>query len=270
MAHKTSLILNKHQVPNCLYREGCLHPANLDGYALLPAGEWDALMEKFPQHEERLKNHSLCIDGHILVQMQKDYRKGSPIFQYLEKYAIWDNGLDFDLFAKLHRQRWAAFARRSMENSGAFIFECAFLQDHITELMLFYERSGAEIVEYFKKLEESISVLNPFMIYLQQDSPEETINRIYRQRIHEPDGRPWGERVAEMIAGSPYGKTNALVGYAGLVEFFKRRKEMDLKVLSCLKIKHTFIDNNNYDWKEMQSRVFRVIENLIAEASEEA
>ena len=66
-----------------------------------------------------------------------------------------------------------------------------------------------------------------------------------------------------MVSESPYGKANALVGYAGMVEFFKRRKDMDLKVLNSLKIRHIFIDNDDYDWKRMQGRVFSVIEDLL-------
>lgn len=263
MAHKTALILNKHRVPNSFYREGCLHPANLDGYVVMTPEELEVLLQKFPKYTERIRSHLVCMDGLILVQRQKDYRADSQIFRFLEQYAIWDSGLDFDLFAKLHRERWSSFSKNAVIKKETSIFECAFLQDHITELMLFYEKSESEIIEYFKALEETILPLNPFLIYLQQNCVEETIGRISRQRIQEPDGRPWAERVAEMVSMSPYGKAHELIGYAGMVEFFKRRKDMDLKVLSSLKIRHVFIDNDDYDWKRMQGGVFDVIEDLI-------
>lgn len=263
MAHKTALILNKNRIPNNLYREGCLHPANLDGYVVMSPEELEVLIQRFPQYTERIRSHLVCMDGFILVQRQKDYRADSQIFRFLEQYAIWDSGLDFELFAKLHWRRWFEFSKNAAMKDETSIFECAFLQDHITELMLFYEKSESEIIEYFKALEETILPLDPFLVYLQQNSVEETIGRISEQRIHEPDGRPWAERVAEMVSESPYGKENGLIGYAGMVEFFKWRKDMDLKVLDSLKIRHIFIDNDDYDWKEMQGRVFGVIEDLI-------
>lgn len=263
IARKTALILNKNKISNNLYREGCLHPANLDGYVVMSPEELETLIQRFPQHTERLRSHHICVDGFILVQRQKDYRADSRIFRFLEQYAIWDSGLDFNLFVKLHRKRWSEFAKNAAIRDETSIFECAFLQDHITELMLFYEKSESEIIEYFRALEETILPLNPFLVYLQQNCVEETIDRISRQRIHEPDGRPWAERVAEMVSESPYGKENGLIGYAGMVEFFKRRKDMDLKVLDSLKSRHIFIDNDDYDWREMQGRVFSVIEDLI-------
>ena len=267
IAHKSTLILKKKKVLSRLYREGELHPANLDGYAVIPESELDILINKFPQYKEKICNHMIPAGNHILIQRQKDYRVESAIFQYLNPYAVWGNYIDYELFCKLHQERWTNFtgtllADSLIKDNETVIFECAFLQDHITELMMFYEKSKSDIIEYFKKLEESISALEPFLFYLQQNDVSETIERITKQRINDSGGRPWGERVAEMIANCSYGKTHSLNGYDGMVEFFKRRKEMDLAVLNALEIRHTFIDNDNYDWKAAEEKVSEILISL--------
>lgn len=260
LARKSTLFLNKKKVENCLYREGCLHPANLYGYAIIPANELETLVSKFPKYEDKIRGHMIPVAESILIQCQKIYRSDNVVFQYLKPYAVWWNSdMDYDLFGKLHKDSWSSFARRNLQTNTTAIFECAFLQDHITELMLFYDKPESDIIGHFKNLEESILTLNPFLFYLQQNDANETIERITKQRINEPDGRPWGERVAELVSTSPYGKSHNLNGYDGMVEFFKRRKEIDLAVIHSLEIKHVLVDNNDYDWNAVQKKVFEVL-----------
>jgi len=266
LARKSTLFLQKEKGETFLYAEGCLHPANLDGYAAIPVNELGALISKFPQYADKIRSHMIPAGEHLLIQLQKDYRAESVIMQHLQPNAVWWNaGFDFALFMRYQQERWAGFAKRYSESNVTSVFECAFLQDHVTALMLFYEKSGKDIIGYFKSLEEGMLALNPFLFYLQQSDVSETIRRITEQRIKESGGRPWGERVAEMVSTSPYGITHGLTGYSGMVEFFKRRKEMDLLVLRSLKIKHVLINNDNYEWKTVQKEVLEIIKGLVTE-----
>ena len=262
LARKSMSALRKKKFEGILYQEGCLHPANLDGYAIIPANELNMLISKFPKYADKIQSHMIPTDEYFLIQMQKDYSSTSAIFQYLKPYSVWYNGLNYDLFQRVHQERWENFSTQNNQNNITSIFDCAFLQNHITELMLSYEKSKKDIISYFQSLEERIMQLNPFLFYLQQRDVGETIRRITEQRIKEPDGRPWGERVAEMISTSRYGISHSLNGYSGMVEFFKRRKEMDLLVLQSLSINHILINNDNYEWKNMQKKMLEILEKL--------
>ena len=264
-AHNSDLFLKKAGVDSLLYEEGCLHPANLDGYCIIPVTNLDELCSAFPECEKKIRAHAIITGDYALIQRQKNYHPNSNIFRYLQKYAVWDNGLDFLLFKELHLERWRRFSLNLKDTGKTAIFECAFLQDHITELMLYYEKTKYEIVEYFAGLESTISNLNPFLIYLRQENVKETIDRVAVQRVDTDNDTSWAKNVAEMISESPYGKTNHLSGYEGLIDFFSRRKEVDLFVLSSLKMRHIIVDNNSYDWNSVREEVLQIIKNLVIE-----
>ena len=126
-------------------------------------------------------------------------------------------------------------------------------------MMLFYEKPKEEIVQFIKRLEEQIMSLCPCLFYLQQNDINETIKRITDIRTKEN----WGGRVAKLIANSPFGKTHNLTGFDGMVDFFKRRKEMDLAIINSLEMNCILIDNEKYDWEAVQKKVFKVLETLI-------
>ena len=263
LARQAARFLQKHSVNNSLYPEGCLQPANLDGYVLLPLALLPDLFARFPRQETKLRTHMSEKDGYTLIQRQKAFRENSAVFRYLQPYSVWDGGLNFELFAQLHRDSWAAFAANLRQQEQTAIFDCAFLQDHITELLLIYEKSEADILGYFRKLTKIIQDLHPFIFYLRQTDVDETIRRAAAQRTREPGGGSWAERVAGYIANSPYGKTHRLVGYEGMADFFKRRRELDLLVLDSLDIGHAVIGNDRYDWPEVQERVTGILRQVI-------
>ena len=82
----------------------------------------------------------------------KDYTTISKMFSYLESYAVWDQKLDYELFNNLQADSYRRFSKKALKENKVPIFECAFLQDNITELMLYYQNNEDEIVESFHEL----------------------------------------------------------------------------------------------------------------------
>lgn len=62
-----SIQLEEHKIRNHVYQEGELHPANLDGYAMLSEREADALYRKYPEYREQMKARVRRIDDWYLI-----------------------------------------------------------------------------------------------------------------------------------------------------------------------------------------------------------
>jgi hypothetical protein len=171
LAHKSTLILNRHARENnykkpILHREGGYHPANLEGCFIIPDDKTDELLKQFPKFEQEIRNTMIKSNGYLLVQRLKDFKAGSKISKYLQENSI--GAVSFELFEKLNHIRWSAFTTALLKQNQTAIFDCAFLQDQITDLMLWHEKSESDIIEHIKNLEETILELNPFLFYLQQ------------------------------------------------------------------------------------------------------
>lgn len=62
------------------------------------------------------------------------------LIEAISKKEICDGRRSLQEFTDIHLQRWSRFAKEAAKKDDITIFECAFLQNHIFELMGFYEK----------------------------------------------------------------------------------------------------------------------------------
>ncbi len=154
-----------------------------------------------------------------------------------------------DQFKEISLRRWANFTDAADDHDEIVIFECAYLQNQINELLGFYNASKEEISLYMNNLIGKVKSLNPKIIYLSQESVTETISRVARERKSPGhDGVDWIDNVIMWIEMSPYGKAHHLKGFKGAVEFFEARKTVELDVMKSLTINKWIIENKNYNY----------------------
>ena len=107
------------------------------------------------------------------------------------------------------------------------IFECAYLQNHVSELMGAHNKDVEFITDYMLGLIKTVEKLNPRLIYLTQESVYETINRVAKERVssNKDKWEDWIDLVIKYVENSLYGRTHELKGFEGAIEFFKVRKK---------------------------------------------
>ena len=258
-SRKTALFLKKNNINTHLYMEGCLHPANLDGYAVIKVSELKDLVENFPSFKDRIYKSMIYFNDNVLIQLKKNFTTKNAVYKYLQPNMVWGGNLEFNIFDDLHQNSWLKFSEKCINKSEVNIFDCAFLQDHIVEIMLFYNKSEDEIIDYFKRLEKNILPLSPKLYYIQQNNVEKTIENIAKKRIRKHNGKTWSEKVIDLISESLYGRKNKLIGFDGMIEYFKRRQEIELKVIKSLKLNRIIIVNDSYDWKAIQKKIYEAL-----------
>jgi len=182
--------------------------------------------------------------------------KTKALHDEMESYEVYDGRVDWKVFRDLHLVRWHAFCESQSQKEEIAVFECAFLQNHINELLFFHNKNEAEIISHLKILADSVKKLNPTLIYLTQPDVKETLRRVSDARINEHGHRDWMERVIGFFENCPHG---GYKGFDGMIQAFEDRKHVELTALPLLGIPVHVIDNPVYNWEDVWHGVQSVL-----------
>lgn len=155
---------------------------------------------------------------------------------------ICDGRKSLDEFRDIHLRRWSKFAEQALLNDNIYIFECAFLQNHIFELLGVYEKSDEEIYLYLKILLETVKSLSPSIVYIEPSSVEDIIIQAANERKSpEGSGPDWIDEVANWVSNMNFGKSHNLKGIEGVFYFCKERLRIDKLMIEKLNVPVTII-----------------------------
>jgi hypothetical protein len=244
------------------YAEGEGHPADLAWCACIPVEELESIYEKYPKYKIHMENHMYQEDSYAIIPYTQFPIEDSEFYQLMESYEVYDNRVDFDTFTQMHHKRWKRFGEKAKIVDEVNVFECAFLQNHINELLLFHNTPVDQIEEYLMNLIQTVVELNPILIYLVQPNVYETIKRVSTARLNNQGEKVWMERVIKYIEDSNYGKLHSLNGFNGMVTYFEERKKIELKILEKLPIKSVIIENKDYDWDKVWNEIVVELDSI--------
>ena len=246
-----------------LYNEGELHPADMAWNALLPLEEYKELIEKNKEHEDVISSNTIFEENYAIVAYTKlGFRpKENEIMEIFENHEVYGGKVSLDVFKQIHLRRWKRFNEdMKPQKDQITIFECAFLQNHIGEIVGDQNITDEEFIKgYFRKLIDTVKDLNPKLIYLNQESVEETISRVAKERISDDKQKypDWIDIVIDYYQNCKYGKKNNLKGYNSVITFLEKRKQLEQKVINDLAVDKVVINNLNYDWDNVTKEVLK-------------
>lgn len=215
-----------------LYVEGDLHPTDMAWCACLTAQEYQSICREYPEYVGSFEQNKEEWDGNIILAYTKIEGLKQELVCYFEQKEIYDGHVGKERFCALQKGRWKEFGLKA---AGITIFECAFLQNMVNELLLFAGMGEESIFRYMSELVSFVLRLKPLVIYLDMNA-ETAINRAAEERVDSAGIRVWEQRVSEYIAASPYGKANGLSGVSGLYRYFETRRQLELRLLERLPV----------------------------------
>lgn len=219
-----------------LYLEGDLHPADMSWQAYLTQEEYEAFRNdckdiwmhssreiSLEELYRRIEEQTQPEGDRILVAYTHIRFPESAYWQLageLEQKEICNRHESLEQFKEIHLHRWKKFAENVRDNEETYIFECAFLQNHLFELVCCYEREDAEVLGYLKQLIGTVQELQPELVYLLPEDTARVIEQaaLERKAPHEHT-KDWIELIAEFVANSAYGKTHRLHGRDGVIMY---------------------------------------------------
>ena len=241
-----------------LYEEGMSHPADMAWNACLKEDEYNDFIKKCSEMWEgskksiskeelisRIQRQTRIEDNNVILAYTKiDFPEDCywSLIGDVASKEICDGRKSLDEFRDIHLRRWSKFAEQALLNDNIYIFECAFLQNHIFELLGVYEKSDEEIYLYLKSLLETVKSLSPSIVYIEPSSVEDIIIQAANERKSPEGSRPdWIGEVANWVSNMNFGKSHNLKGIEGVFYFFKERLRIDKLMIEKLNVPVTII-----------------------------
>lgn len=236
-----------------LYEEGMSHPADMAWNAYLTETEYDDFLNKCLNmwdtseksvSKEELKNiieaQVRKEDDHVIVAYTKfNFPEGCywSLIGDVASKEICDGRKGLNEFKNIHLKRWTRFCEEALRDDNTYIFECAFLQNHIFELLGVYEKNDDYILEYLKELIECVKALNPCIVYIEPGNVEEVIMAAAQERkAPDESRRDWIDEIADWVSNMNYGKNHNLKGKEGVFTFCRERLRIDKVMIDKLGI----------------------------------
>lgn len=240
------------------YEEGMSHPADMAWNACLKEDEYNDFIKKCSEMWEgskksiskeelisRIQRQTRIEDNNVILAYTKiDFPEDCywSLIGDVASKEICDGRKSLDEFRDIHLRRWSKFAEQALLNDNIYIFECAFLQNHIFELLGVYEKSDEEIYLYLKSLLETVKSLSPSIVYIEPSSVEDIIIQAANERKSPEGSRPdWIDEVANWVSNMNFGKSHNLKGIEGVFYFCKERLRIDKLMIEKLNVPVTII-----------------------------
>ena len=241
-----------------LYEEGMSHPADMAWNACLKEDEYNDFIKKCSEMWEgskksiskeelisRIQRQTRIEDNNVILAYTKiDFPEDCywSLIGDVASKEICDGRKSLDEFRDIHLRRWSKFAEQALLNDNIYIFECAFLQNHIFELLGVYEKSDEEIYLYLKSLLETVKSLSPSIVYIEPSSVEDIIIQAANERKSPEGSRPdWIDEFANWVSNMNFGKSHNLKGIEGVFYFCKERLRIDKLMIEKLNVPVTII-----------------------------
>lgn len=220
-----------------LYLEGDLHPCDLQWISRMDQAVYAEAVESLHQRWRcsarseawesilaKLRRFSLVEDGFVLTAYTKLAFADTELWDAIDPFRnseVHNARVPTQAYRDIYQRRWLRFGEKPPGKSTTYVFECAFLQSHVTELLAHHHLDAGEIVDFLNDLLEPVRHLQPELYYVRATD--------YPLRIREAAAErgEWLDGLVSYITGSPYGQYHGLEGFEGAMAFFSHRIEIE-------------------------------------------
>lgn len=242
-----------------LYLEGNFnHPADFDGVAYFNSEEFNILEKNHSESNEILNKIKLkYLNGYLIPYRkaveEQNIKFENDLFNDITKKDIYE--LPIEPHVELILSRWKDFVTNYMKRDKVVIFECCFIQNPVTVSMIKNNCQKDITKSYINNLANIIMPLEPMLIYVQQDSIQESFMKAISERPKE-----WIEGFTDYYTNQGYGLHNNLKGIEGVLEVLKVRNDFEKEIYDSLNLTKYKIDNSAFNHEVLKERINSIIE----------
>ena len=209
------------------YREGDYCPIELAWCTYMTSNEYEAALEKYTATRAEIERWTTKEGDKYIVAYTRIITDEPGFHKYMEQFEIYQGTRDVRAFMDIVLQRYANLPTGKAGN----LFECAFFQNIIEELMLYGLLTDDEICGFYRKLFEVIAGKDFFLFYLYSEEIEETLMQIRRERADANGEEMWYPLLLRFLAESPYGKLHGFAGFEDVVAHLRHRQELEMRMI---------------------------------------
>lgn len=249
---KSTLVqrLSEKNAGTTAIREGEYSPVELAWCAYVDKQIFGNILEKYSNLADEIRSKSYEEDGKVVICYTKIAAEDRHFYEDLEQYEIYNGRLGMDEFSKIVLGRYKKW------NSDNCIFECSLLQNTIEDMTLFRCAGDEEIISFYGFVREALEGKDYRILYLKAGDVEGNLNTIRKERSDENGKELWFPLMMDYFNRSPYAKANNLQGEEALIEHFKHRQALELRILQkVFPDKYVVLESKKYTEQDFISAI---------------
>ena len=206
-------------------REGDYSPVDLAWCTWMTKEQYEAALEKYASMQEDIKKKTVVDGDHYVVSYTQVLTDIPGFHKDLEQYEIYNGRTSLEELKEIVLSRYGKF-----QGTG-YVFECAFFQNIMEDLILFHMLSDDEIVEFYRELYELVDKDKFVLFYLYSENLEETIRVIRKERSDHFGNEMWYNLMLQYLIHSPLGEKSGYADFEDLITHLKHRQDLELRVI---------------------------------------
>lgn len=206
-------------------REGDYSPIDLAWCTWLTKAEYESVLERYAEIRDEIEKNTVEENEHYVIAYTKIITDIPNFHKDLEQYEIYNGRKDFEEWKEIVLTRFEGF------RGTGYLFECAFFQNIMEDLILFHELSDEEIIEFYRALFDLIDKKNFRLFYLYSENVEEILQVVKKERSDNAGNEMWYPLMLNYLKDSPYGKKHGYQGFEDMVAHFRHRQSLELRVI---------------------------------------
>lgn len=221
--------------------EGDFSPVELAWCTYVDEETFDGILYKYSEIRSEILEKSVKENDHMIICYTKIITDISGFHKDLEQYEIYNGNLEPDSFKEVVLKRFQNW------NGDKNIFECSIFQNIIEEMILFQNCSDTEIIDFYKRIKEVLFGKKYIIMYLKTDDIATNIDVIRKERSDDNGNEMWFPLMLQYFDNSPYAKKENLSGIEALLEHFRHRQELELRI--CREVfegSYTLLESKDY------------------------
>ena len=217
-------------------------PLDLCWTSYLTIPEYEKLLISYPAFADELSNNIIFQGDYILLRYQVGRTElySPELHDELHKLEFCYNPTNvtpLSKFTEVFLNLWKRFAESEENKCDYTIFDASLVSHMTNDMIRNYNASETEMVEHLEVLLQAICSLNPIIFYLSSDDVRERLLNARQSR----------------------GQTSLTNEQ---INFWEKRKQIDLPILSRLSIQSHIMDISNDNWNSVISEIVSRVTNI--------
>ncbi len=207
------------------YYEGDLSPAELAWCSYMTKEQFEEALQKFSHVEQEIKQWTKQEGDRYIVAYTRILADMREFYEWMEQFEIYNGRVSFYRFHDIIMNRYQALPE------GKHLFECSFFQNSIESMMLYYQTTEQEIVDFYREAYEILQPKGFQMYYLASGNIRENILKIKAERVDDAGTELWYPLMLKYLQESPYGKEHGFDGLDAMIAHFERRTRLEQRII---------------------------------------
>ena len=224
---KTTLVNQIYREKPMLHvcREGDYSPIDLAWCTWLTKDEYEAILNKYAKIRSEIEKYTVEENEHFVIAYTKIITDIPNFHKDLENYEIYNGRKNFIEWKEI------VFSRFKKFRGTGYLFECAFFQNIMEDLILFHECSDEEVIDFYRDLFALLNQDSFQLFYLYSENIEEILQVVKKERSDNAGNEMWYPLMMNYLKESPYGKKHGYEGFDDMVAHFRHRQMLEMRVI---------------------------------------